>query len=61
MIRNDNGVKRPSRVNTRDIRPIVAQVSTDWLKRKGDAKEVTFYFSEKDRSGEVREARARSR
>jgi len=35
-------------------------VSTDWLKRKGNAKEVSFYFVEKDRSGEVREARARS-
>jgi hypothetical protein len=36
-------------------------VSTDWLKRKENAKEVPFYFVEKDRSGEVREARARSR
>ena len=31
-------------------------MSTDWLKRKGNAKEVTFYFFEKDRNGEVREA-----
>ena len=42
VIRNDNEdevKKRPSRVNTRDIRPRLAQVENR-LGRKGNAKEV---------------------
>ncbi len=60
MIRN--GVKKAEQSQyQRYPSGSMAQVSTDWLKRKGNAKEVTFYFFEKDRSGEVRESRARSR
>ena len=29
LIRNDNEMKRPSKVNTRDIRPRVAQVTKE--------------------------------
>ncbi len=41
----------PSRVNTRDIRPIVALVSTDLLKMKGNAKEVhdNLFFGERQK------------
>ena len=34
LIRNEDEMKRPSRVNTRDIRPREAQVSTDYGRKE---------------------------
>jgi hypothetical protein len=50
LIRSDNEVRRPSRVKTRDIRPRVTKMSTDYeseINEEGNAKDVKFKFFEK--------------
>jgi hypothetical protein len=60
FIRNDSEVKRPSRVNTRDIHPERCPgVYRLW--RKGNAKDMRSKLFEEERSGEIRVARVRRR
>ena len=69
MIQKDNEVKRPRRVNTRDIRPRKARVSTDYLfiylfiqikvERKSEREDISI--SKTERGGEVRGARHSSK
>ena len=43
LIRSDNEVRRPSKVKTRDIRPRVTKMSTDYeneINEEGNAKDV---------------------
>jgi hypothetical protein len=52
LIRNEDEMKRPSRVSTRDIRPREAQVSTDYGEKEIRKRDEISIF-EKERSGEI--------
>ena len=50
-------MKKPSKVNTRNIRPRAAQVST--VQGGKEMRKRRFQFFQKDRSGEIRDTRTR--
>jgi hypothetical protein len=60
VIRNDNEKKKAERGQYQSY-PTECSPSEHRLGRKRNAKEVRFQFVFKDRGGEVRDARARSR